>query len=135
MAIRLEEHKDVLFSLEHPRPIPSRPPEDFHVELIQLYIARIGTMIQDLKACVEYIQYWVSWDDPAVTGLAMIVFVFTCLRFHAEYAAHLPVLFLWIGMLRLAHQRRMGQYKMRWVEKGTYFLVWIYTQCMYIYLL
>ena len=44
--VTFQENPD-LYSNSHPRPYPPRPAEDFDVELIQLHIARITSLIRD----------------------------------------------------------------------------------------
>ena len=113
------EENERLYSLINPIKCPSRPPEKFNVELIQLYIARIGEIIKDITSLIDTIRYFISWEDPALTGLIMIFFVFTCIYFNAEYIASLPLFILLIYMIALGIRRRSGNFKMKWVIKGT----------------
>lgn len=82
--VTFQENPD-LYSNSHPRPYPPRPAEDFNVELIQLHIARITSLVGDLNKLLDSYFYLVSWKNPALTSLSMIIFVFTCLRFNTEY--------------------------------------------------
>ena len=124
MVIQFDEYQD-LFALDKPRPCPSPSVPDFNVELTQLHIARIGAIVKDLKSFVESIQYLLSWEEPALTGLAMIIFFFTCIRFNAEYIASLPLLFQVVIMIHLWKRRRSGKFEMRWVEKGKWIVVFV----------
>lgn len=100
-----------------PKPCPPRPPPDFNVDLIQLHIARIGALVEDAKKAVENYQYLVSWNDPALTLMSLIVFVFSCIRFDTEYFGSLPILLLLLYMVYLAKIRRQGNFKQRWIRK------------------
>jgi hypothetical protein len=52
----------------------------------QLHIARIKVFIEDAKDLVDIYQYMVSWKDPMVTIISLVVFVSFCLFFNAEYS-------------------------------------------------
>ena len=78
-----------LFSNTNPKIYPDRPPDDFNVDLIQLHIARIGSLVEEVTAIYQTYFYVVSWENPALTGLSLIIFVFFCLRFNAEYFGRL----------------------------------------------
>lgn len=114
--IKTDIHPNI-YALDQPQACPSRSTPDFNIELIQLHISRIGTILSDLKSFFGGIQYLLNWDEPALTGLLMIIFVFTCLRFNAEYIASLPLLFLIGIMMHLWNRRRSGKFEKRWVEK------------------
>lgn len=74
-----------LFSLSRPRPCPRRKADDFNVELIQVHIARIKSILEDLQDVLDSYFYLISWKNPALTGLSLMLFVSICLRFNAEY--------------------------------------------------
>lgn len=73
-----------LYSNHHPQPCPMRPDDDFNVDLIQLHIARITTLVEDLSKLHESYQYIISWKNPALTSMCMIIFTSLCLRFNME---------------------------------------------------
>lgn len=68
-----------------PKPCSSRPDNDFSMELIQIHIARIIALLEDLNELIRAYAYLVSWKNPALTSLSLIIFVTLCLRFNAEY--------------------------------------------------
>ena len=74
-----------MYSNPKPKPVPSRPINDFNVDLIQLHIARIFSLLEDLNEVKEAYLYLVSWKNPALTSLSLIIFVTLCLRFNTEY--------------------------------------------------
>lgn len=67
------------------RPITSRTPDDFRIDLVQLHIARIGALVADLKAVANAYSYLIGWNDPVLTLFSLVVFVWLCLRFSMEY--------------------------------------------------
>jgi len=71
--------------MSHPRPCPPRPSDDFNMEIIQLHIARITAIVEDFQRLLGSYTYIVSWKNPALTSLSLLMFVATCLRFNAEY--------------------------------------------------
>lgn len=112
----LTENIDQLYS-SHPVKCPARPPDTLNVELLQAHIARIGALLGDVKNAVEAFSYMISWKNPALTSLSLILFVTLCLRFNAEYIASLPVFFLVAYMTFLATLRKGGHLKDRFVER------------------
>jgi len=67
------------------RPISDRSPDDFRIDLVQLHIARIGALVADIKRLFSAYSYLVSWNDPVLTALSLIAFVWLCLKFNMEY--------------------------------------------------
>uniref|UniRef100_A0A7R9ZHB4 C2 domain-containing protein n=1 Tax=Pseudictyota dubia TaxID=2749911 RepID=A0A7R9ZHB4_9STRA len=100
-----------------PTACPARPDDSFDVDLIQVHIARIGALVEDVKNAVENYNYLVSWKDPAMTSLSLIIFVLSCIHFDTEYCGSLPVLLLLLYMIYLAKVRRQGDFKQRWIRK------------------
>jgi len=74
-----------LFSFSSPRPCPSRATDDFHVDLIQVHIARINSLVEDMSAAVNAYLYLISWDNRALTSLSLLIFVAISLTINAEY--------------------------------------------------
>lgn len=114
----LVESTDRLYGSK-PIECPPRPPDGLNVELFQAHIARIGTIISDIKKGIAACAYVVSWKNPALTSLSLIIFVTLCLRFNAEYVASLPVFFLVVYMAYLATARKAGRLKERFIERET----------------
>lgn len=83
VEVGFDENPD-LYSNHHPLPCPMRPDDDFNVDLIQLHIARITTLVEDLSKLHESYQYVISWKNPALTSMCMIIFTSLCLRFNTE---------------------------------------------------
>ncbi len=82
--MKFEEDPDI-YSNSKPKPCPSRPKNEFNVELIQLHIARIFALLEDINDFIRGYVYLISWKNPALTSLSFIIFVTVCLRFNAEY--------------------------------------------------
>jgi hypothetical protein len=74
-----------LFSFTNPKGCPERPISDFHIDLIQIHIARIKALIDDIYALLDAYYFLVSWDNRALTSLSLLIFVTTCLTLKAEY--------------------------------------------------
>ena len=114
----LTEATDQLYS-SRPLECPPRPPDGLNVELFQAHIARIGAIIGDIKKAAETFSYVISWKNPALTSLSLMVFVGLCLKFNAEYIASLPVFFLVVYMTLLATSRKAGRLKERFIDRET----------------
>jgi len=102
------EEDQYLYSNTRPKPCPSRPLDDFNMELIQLHIARIFSLIEGITELVNAYFYLVGWKNPALTSLSLIIFVTLCLRFNAEYFGSLPLASIIIYMLYRASKRKKG---------------------------
>lgn len=114
----MTEATDQLYS-SSPIECPPRPPDSLNVELFQAHIARIGSLLGDIKSGIRACSYVVSWKNPALTSLSLILFVTFCLRFNAEYVASLPVFFVVVYMAYLGTARKGGQLKERFVGRET----------------
>jgi len=106
-----------LFSNTNPKIYPDRPPDDFNVDLIQLHIARIGSLVEEVTAIYQTYFYVVSWENPALTGLSLIIFVFFCLRFNAEYFGSLPIAMIFCYMLYCAYDKKSNGFRSRLIRK------------------
>lgn len=102
-----------------PSPIqcPPRPPSNLDMELLQLHIARISTIIADIKRVSTWYIYMVSWKNPILTFVSLLVFLHLCLTFDVEYIGSLPILLLLVGMVCLAFLRKTGHLKDRFVQR------------------
>lgn len=114
----LTEAVDQLYS-SSPIECPPRSPDGLNMELFQAHIARIGTILGDIKKGIAACSYVVSWENPGLTSLSLVVFVTLCLRVNAEYVASLPVFFLVAYMAFLATARKGGQLKERFIDRAT----------------
>uniref|UniRef100_A0A7S4W2P0 C2 domain-containing protein n=1 Tax=Ditylum brightwellii TaxID=49249 RepID=A0A7S4W2P0_9STRA len=114
--ICLEEDLDLIYSSD-PRQCAPRPVEDFNVELIQLHIARIGAIVDDISKVIKAYNHMVSWKDPKLTLSSFIILVATCVMFDAEYIGSLPIFCLLVLMVHLARIRIRGDFKSKWIHK------------------
>ena len=69
--VRLDEDRSMFYSAA-PRRCPPRDGEDFDVALIQLHIARIGRLLEDLKKMAEAYFYVVSWESRELTSVSLV---------------------------------------------------------------
>lgn len=83
VEIGFDENPD-LYSNQRPQPCPSRPEDDFNIDLIQLHIARVTSLLEDLTDVLDNVNYVLSWKSPALTSMTMFVFTAICLRFNTE---------------------------------------------------
>lgn len=111
--------EEFLRQLYGSRPIecPARPPADFHIATFNGHIARITSLIADVKLFIADLTYMVSWKNPALTSLCLIVFVTFCIQFNAEYSGSLPFLFLLALSLYCALHRGRGAAKTRYIQR------------------
>ena len=71
LDVHLEEDRKLFYSL-NPRQCPKRVDEEFDIALIQLHIARIGVIIEDIQKLVSVYWYVISWESPQITGACMV---------------------------------------------------------------
>jgi hypothetical protein len=117
VLVGLEEDVGRLYGREHPFECPPRPPADLNMINFQNHIARIGALLADAKTGLDKYNYMVSWKNPSLTILSLIIFVIFCLRFNAEYSGSLPFFFLILCMLHFAWNRGQGGIKNRFIRK------------------
>lgn len=100
-----------------PYECPERPPDELNMALFQVHLARIFNVIEDIRNALEWYQWLVSWKNPIVTLLSLLVFVRFCLQFDPAYFACYPFLILIVRMLTLAFGRYRGKLKNRLLRK------------------
>jgi len=61
--------------------------------------------------------YIVSWKDPLVTGISLLVFVRMCIRFDPEYIGSLPIFIVLLIMLYLAAKRSFGNIRSKYIQR------------------
>ena len=143
--VNFQEDLDGLLYSSEPRRCPPRASEDFDIAIINLHIARISAIIEDVQKLASAYLYLISWENMHLTGLALVktlrfricpvvkygqlnlisifhyqyqvVFVVTTLRFNLEYLGALPVGMLVLYMLYLGQLRLSGHFKDRWIMK------------------
>ena len=134
-----EDLRGLLYS-SHPRQCPSRAKEEFDIAMINLHIARISAIIEDIQNLASAYFYLVSWEDVYLTTTSLVrsismqhffcqllltlhgqtiqvTFVVTTLRLNLEYLGALPIGMLVICMLYLGQIRLSGHFKDRWISK------------------
>jgi hypothetical protein len=55
------------------------------MEIIQLHIARITALVEDFQRFFDSYMHIVSWKNPTLTSLSLLMFTAICLRLNAEY--------------------------------------------------
>lgn len=71
MDVRLEEDAQLFYSSE-PRQCPPRAAEEFDIATIQLHIARITAIFDDIQRLIAAYFHLVSWDNYTLTGISMV---------------------------------------------------------------
>ena len=67
----LQEDRKLFYSLE-PRRCPPKSEEEFDIALIQLHIARISALVEDIQKLVSAYMYLVGWENDKLTGAALV---------------------------------------------------------------
>lgn len=144
MDLSLQENSS-LFSFTNPSECPERPTTDFNLDLVQIHIARIKALIEDIYALLDTYNFLVSWDNRALTSFSLLIFVTVCVTLKAEYIGRyvintyfclviclihthfiiihlsliysLPVFFLLVKMIYLRRIRAKGDFMTRWIKK------------------
>jgi hypothetical protein len=73
--VDFEEDTHGLFYSSDPRPCPPRATEEFDIAMIQLHIARITAVAEDIQKLVAAYSYLVSWENPVLTGASLVRFL------------------------------------------------------------
>eukprot|EP00903_Cladosiphon_okamuranus_P005945 g5874.t1 len=98
------------------RSIPPRQKADLSVETLKSLIARIKSVFQWVKIANDCYARVMSWENPALSSISLLAFVYLSLVANAEYLlALLPfslLLFMTWGFL----SRRSGGYVQAWVS-------------------
>jgi len=106
-----------LFLSSNPRQCPPRANEEFDIALIQLHIARISNIIEDIQKIFSTYLHLVSWKNRTLTGISLVIFVTVTMTFDLEYIGSLPIGILVLYMVYLGHLRFSGHFKDRWIMK------------------
>jgi len=101
----------------NPYKCPARPADDLNMAMFQLHLARISYLIEDIRKGINAYQYTVSWKNPALTSLSLVVFLTFCRRFDPAYFGNVPVFFLIVYMLYRALIRSRGTPKARFIQR------------------
>lgn len=112
----LEEDIDSLYG-KTPNECPPSPPDELNMNMFQLHLARIFSLIDDFNKVVGTYLYVVSWENSTLTSLSLLLFVFFCFRFDPAYFGSVPVFFLIVFMVYLAIVRTRGHPKSRFIRR------------------
>lgn len=70
--VNFEEDTSGLFYSSNPRQCPPRGTEEFDIAMINLHIARIGAIVEDIQKIVSTYLYLVSWDNTYLTATSLV---------------------------------------------------------------
>jgi hypothetical protein len=102
-----------------PNPIecPARPTPEFNIAIFNGHIARISSLIADVKVFLFDLSYLYSWKNPFITVASLYIFVHMCIYFNAEYSGSLPFLIVSLLSLYCAFRRSLLETKQRFIQR------------------
>jgi hypothetical protein len=112
----LEENFEGLFG-PNPYDCPPRPAEDLNMAVFQLHLQRIANILEDVKQVIETYRFVVSWKNPYVTGISLLVFLRLCVWFDPAYTGSVPLFLVVVLMIYLAISRVYGTMKTKYIQK------------------
>eukprot|EP00986_Skeletonema_menzelii_P013217 scaffold7559_cov137-Skeletonema_menzelii.AAC.1 len=77
LDLHLQEDRKLFYSLE-PRRCPPKEEEEFDIALIQLHIARIGALVEDIQKLASIYMYLVGWENDKLTATALVSLHLLC---------------------------------------------------------
>lgn len=83
-SVSVEEDISRLFST-NPIECPPRPPDDLNMEMFQLHMRRVSALLADINKGFYAYLHVISWKNPLLTSISLVLFVMTTLRFNVEY--------------------------------------------------
>ena len=75
LDVNFEEDLHGLLYSSHPRQCPSREKEEFDVAMINLHIARISAIIEDIQNLASAYVYLIGWENVYLTTTSLVRFV------------------------------------------------------------
>jgi hypothetical protein len=72
LDLNFEEDSSGLFYSSNPRQCPPRATEEFDIALINLHIARISAVIEDVQKLVSNYVYLISWENVYLTSSSLV---------------------------------------------------------------
>ena len=85
LDLHLQEDHKLFYSLE-PRRCPAKTDEEFDVALIQLHIARISALVEDIQKLVSVYMYLVGWESDRVTATSLVSLLYLFYLFPFAHA-------------------------------------------------
>jgi len=96
---------------------PSRSPSKLDLELFQLLISRIFSLIGSIQEAFTWYYWLISWNNPTVSAFSLVIFVWSCFRFNLEYIGCLPIMMLVLIMSLSATERKKGRLKQHFIQR------------------
>ena len=107
LRIQFEEDVAGLFTSAHPHLAPCGPEEKISVERMRVHIARFQALIGWFTQVYEEYCSIMNWDDPLLTLVLFVVFIYMTLYVNAEYGLSCPLFVLVVLMTRSLHKRKV----------------------------
>lgn len=112
----MEERFDNLFG-PAPYECPAPPAAELNMAMFGMHLARLLGLIDDARRIFQVYLYVVSWRNPFITGGSLVLYVYSCIKFDAEYLGNLPIACILVWMLQLAFARWRGRLRKRLLDK------------------
>ena len=116
-VLQFEEDIAGLFTSAHPRLAPVGPEEELSVERLRLHIGRFQALISLFWIVYEDYCSIMNWDNPFLTAVLFVIFLYMVFRVNAEYSLSCPLFTLVVLMTRSWYLRKNGTFRNHWVTK------------------
>lgn len=116
LSVDFAEDWEGLFLAQHPRPAPPAPGDPLSVETLREHLARMGAAFQLYRAFWAEYRSLMQWEDPLLTGSAMLVFVYACLRIKTEFFLSVPAFAVIAVMSALYLRRVSGAFQRQYIQ-------------------
>jgi hypothetical protein len=81
----LEEFVKRLYG-SNPYPCPTPPPQELNMATFQNHLSRIRILLDDVANMVDQYDHAVSWKNPRLSLISLVLFVVFCTHFNSEYS-------------------------------------------------
>jgi len=96
---------------------PARTPNKLDLELVQLHISRLISCFGAIQDAFKWYSWLISWDNPLITLLSLLIFVGLCKKFNMEYIGCLPIMVAIAAMISNLIGRKSGRLKHRFIKR------------------
>ncbi|CAM9610591.1 unnamed protein product [Chrysoparadoxa australica] len=118
VTVVFEQDTAGLFFGAHPRRVPDRGSDEFGMQSFKSIIERVRTIIGLVRALIQTCRQVTSWENPALTSLLLLLFLYTTIVANAEYIFAVPPFCLLVHLTLGYGTRRSGRFVDWWVTRG-----------------
>ncbi len=112
--VSFQEDTGDFFWGSDPRPVPNREcsklNNDLSVELFSKAVRRVSRIMKWPKRWIDVVKHVLSWENPALSGIALIVLLYCSLFSSTEYILALPIFFFLVHMTLTLGARFSGRF-------------------------